>query len=80
MISIKCRDKLLFSGINWKSNYKSLVNLFKGCGCGQRPQILSVYCNLTIAKQQAVWRLNTTANAFKCESKKKRHSLYNEKS
>ena len=35
--------KLWFSGINWKSNYKSLVNLFKGRGCGQSPQILSVY-------------------------------------
>ena len=45
MISIKCRDKLLFSGINWKSNYKSLVNLFKGCGCGQRPQILYAIAN-----------------------------------
>ena len=22
---------------------KNLVNLFKGCGCGQSPQILSVY-------------------------------------
>ena len=27
--------KLWFSGINRKSNYKSLVDLFKGRGCGQ---------------------------------------------
>jgi len=25
------------------SNYKSLVDLFKGRGCGQSPQILSAY-------------------------------------
>ena len=47
--------KLWFSGINRKSNYKSLVDLFKGRECG---------CNLTIAKQLAVWRLNTTAKPY----------------
>jgi len=49
----------LFNTLSFKQQLrqKSLVNLFKGCGCGQRPQILSVYCNLTIAKQLAVWRL-----------------------
>jgi hypothetical protein len=36
-------NKLWFSGIYWKSNYKSLVDLFKGRGCGQSPQILSAY-------------------------------------
>ena len=35
--------KLWFSGTNQKSNYKSLVDLFKGRGCGQSPQILSAY-------------------------------------
>ena len=42
-VFIKSWGKLWFSGINWKSNYKSLVDLFKGRGCGQSPQILSVY-------------------------------------
>ena len=35
MISIKCRDKLLFSGINWKSNYKSLSTFEKVVGVGK---------------------------------------------
>ena len=36
---------------------KSLVNLFKGCGCGQRPQKPFCYCKFLIDKRLAVCRI-----------------------
>ena len=55
---------------------KSLVNLFKGCGCGQRPQKPFCYCKFLIAKRLAIWRLNITAQAFKiCDSNKEKATL-----
>jgi len=45
------------------SEVRSLVNLFKGCGCGQRPQIVSFYEGLT-AKRLAVWRLEHNGDSL----------------
>ena len=48
---------------NFLPKVKSLVNLFKGCGCGQRPQnfMLSQFLDSQTA---CVWRLNIMAKAF----------------
>ncbi|MDR3970932.1 MAG: hypothetical protein Q3X17_01455, partial [Ruminococcus sp.] len=39
---------------NFLPEVKSLVNLFKGCGCGQRPQIFFFY---TMSDSQMACRL-----------------------
>jgi hypothetical protein len=53
MLAFLCKNfgfyQKLWEIIVWlialSSNYKSLVDLFKGRGCGQSPQILSAYAS-----------------------------------
>ena len=44
---------------NFLPEVKSLVNLFKGCGCGQRPQIVFFY---TMSDSQMACRLRLEYN------------------
>ena len=50
---------------------KSLVNLFKGCGCGQRPQNFMLSQIFLIAKW-LIWRLNITARACKLQQQEEK--------
>ena len=58
--------------LNFLLKIKSLVNLFKGCGCGQSPQNFML-SQILIAKRLAVWRLEHNSES-RCDSNKKRYS------
>ena len=58
--------------LNFLPEIKSLVNLFKGCGCGQCPQNFML-SQILIAKRLAVWRLEHNSES-RCDSNKKRYS------
>nr|DAZ12835.1 MAG TPA: hypothetical protein [Caudoviricetes sp.] len=48
---------------NFLPEMKSLVNLFKGCRCGQRPQNFMLP-QILIAKRLADWRLAHNSVSF----------------
>jgi len=57
---------------NFPPEVKSLVNLFKGCRCGQRPQNFKL-SQILIAKWLAVWWLKHNGESLKnCDSNKEK--------
>jgi hypothetical protein len=58
------RATILANEKTFRHELKSLVNLFKCCGCGQRPQNFSLL-RILIAKRLAAWRLEHNGESLK---------------